>query len=49
VAEDDSGKTEEPSDKRIRDARKKGQVGLSRDMTAGAVFIVIFTVLSLTA
>jgi flagellar biosynthetic protein FlhB len=46
---DDSGKTEEASEKRIRDARRKGQVAISKDMMAGSVFIVIFTTISLTA
>jgi flagellar biosynthesis protein FlhB len=46
---DDSGKTEEASEKRIREARRKGQVAVSKDMMAGAVFIVIFTTVSLTA
>jgi flagellar biosynthetic protein FlhB len=46
---DDSGKTEEASEKRIRDARRKGQVAVSKDLMGGAVFIVIFTTVSLTA
>jgi flagellar biosynthetic protein FlhB len=47
---DDSGeKTEEPSDKKIQDARKKGQVANSKDMTAGGVFIAVFVALSLSA
>src|SRR5688572_14597266 len=47
---DDSGeKTEEPSDKKIQDARKKGQVAMSKDLVAGGVFIAVFVSLSLSA
>jgi flagellar biosynthetic protein FlhB len=47
---DESGeKTEEPSEKKIQDARRKGQVANSKDMTAGGVFIAVFVTLSLSA
>ena len=49
MAESAGEKTEEPSHKRLTDARKKGQVAMSRDLTGGVVFIAIFMVLSLTA
>jgi flagellar biosynthesis protein FlhB len=49
MAESSGEKTEEPTHKRLTDARKKGQVAMSRDMTAAAVFIALFMVLSLSA
>jgi flagellar biosynthesis protein FlhB len=49
MAESSGEKTEEPTDKRKRDSRKKGQVAMSRDLTGGVVFIAIFAVLTLTA
>ncbi len=38
-----SEKTEQPTPKKIRDARKKGQVANSKDVTSTALLIVIFT------
>jgi flagellar biosynthetic protein FlhB len=49
MAESSGEKTEEPTHKRLTEARKKGQVAMSRDMTGGMVFITIFMVLSLSA
>ncbi len=49
MAESAGEKTEEPSHKRLTDARKKGQVAMSRDLTGGVVFIAIFMVLSVSA
>ncbi|HEY0708542.1 MAG TPA: EscU/YscU/HrcU family type III secretion system export apparatus switch protein [Polyangia bacterium] len=42
-------KTEEPTSKRLEEARKKGQIAVSKDLTAGAVFIVLFATLAMTA
>ena len=41
MAEDRPGgePTEEPTPKRLRDARRKGEIARSRDATAGAAFI----------
>jgi flagellar biosynthetic protein FlhB len=49
MAESAGEKTEEPTEKRKRDSRKKGQVAMSRDLTGGVVFIAVFAVLSLGA
>jgi flagellar biosynthesis protein FlhB len=49
MSESSGEKTEEPTHKRLTEARRKGQVAMSRDMTGGTVFIAIFMVLSLTA
>jgi len=38
-----SEKTEQPTAKKLRDARKKGQVANSKDVTSTALLIVIFT------
>ncbi len=38
-----SEKTEQPTPKKIRDARKKGQVANSKDVTSTALLIVLFT------
>lgn len=38
-------KTEEPSPKKLRDARKKGQVANSKDLTTAALFLASFSVL----
>ena len=46
---DDGDKTEEPSQKKIDEARKKGQVAVSRDLGSGVVFIVIFVAVAMTA
>jgi type III secretion protein U len=43
-----SEKTEQPTPKKIRDARKKGQVPNSKDVTSTALLIVIFTYLGLS-
>lgn len=42
-----SEKTEQPTAKKLRDARKKGQVANSKDVTSTALLIVIFTYLGL--
>lgn len=39
---DDGEKTEQPTDKKLRDAREKGQVALSQDVTATATIIAAF-------
>lgn len=49
MAESSGEKTEEPTHKRLQEARRKGQVAQSRELTAGAVFIVIFSVISFGA
>lgn len=36
-----SDKTEKPTPKRLRDARKKGQIPKSQDVTSTFVFIVV--------
>jgi flagellar biosynthesis protein FlhB len=41
-------KTEEPTPRKLEEARRKGQVAVSRDLGAGAVFIAIFVCLSVT-
>ncbi len=46
---DDGDKTEEPTDRKKEEARRKGQVAVSRDLNGGAVFIACFVTLSLTA
>src|SRR5262245_45868372 len=38
-------KTEEPTAKKLRDARKKGQVANSKDMTTAFLFITAFSLL----
>jgi flagellar biosynthetic protein FlhB len=50
MAEDRPGgePTEEPTPKRLRDAREKGQVARSRDLTAALGFAAAFAVLALT-
>jgi len=40
MADDSGEKTEEPSDKKLQDSRKKGQVWKSRDLTGVVVFLV---------
>ncbi|HEY0713541.1 MAG TPA: EscU/YscU/HrcU family type III secretion system export apparatus switch protein, partial [Polyangia bacterium] len=35
--------------KRLEEARRKGQIAVSKDLTAGAIFIVIFATIALTA
>lgn len=42
-----SEKTEQPTAKKLRDARKKGQVANSKDVTSTALLIVIFTYFAL--
>jgi flagellar biosynthesis protein FlhB len=51
MAEDRPGgePTEEPTPKRLRDARRKGEVARSRDLTAGAAFVAAFAALWLGA
>jgi flagellar biosynthetic protein FlhB len=38
-------KTEDPTPKRLRDAKKKGQVAMSKDLTTAFLFIVSFSLL----
>lgn len=48
MSDDSSGeKTEEPTDKKIRDAREKGQVAKSMDVSSTALLIVVFAFLSI--
>ena len=49
MSESSGEKTEEPTQKRLNEARKKGQVGMSRDLTGGTVFVALFMVLSINA
>jgi flagellar biosynthesis protein FlhB len=51
MAEDRPGgePTEEPTPKRLRDARRRGEIARSRDATAGAAFIAAFAALWLGA
>ena len=50
MAEEPSGeKTEEPTPRRLDEARRKGEVAVSRDLIGAAVFLVIFGVLSFNA
>lgn len=47
MAQGGSGeKTEQPTDKRLRDARKKGQVAKSQDLTSAVMLIATVTVLA---
>lgn len=39
---DDGDKTEQPTDKKLRDAREKGQVALSQEVTATATILAAF-------
>lgn len=48
-SEDDGDKTEEPSEKKLRDARDKGEVAKSKDLTATAVLAVWLLLGSLSA
>ena len=41
-------KTEQPTPKRLREARKKGQVAQSKDLASGAVFVAGFLMGSMT-
>jgi flagellar biosynthetic protein FlhB len=41
-------KTEQPTPKKIRDSRKKGQVAKSQDLTTAILFFVVFVVLILS-
>ncbi len=41
-------KTEQPTPKKIRDARKKGQVAKSQDLNTAVLFLVVFIVLIIT-
>lgn len=49
MADEGGDKTEEPTQKRIDDARKKGQIWKSKDLTGVAVFLTGLAVLKLTA
>ena len=42
-----SEKTEQPTAKKIRDARKKGQVANSKDVTSTALLIIVFAYLGI--
>ena len=42
-------KTEEPTAKRLDEARRQGRVAVSKDLTSAVVFIVIFAILSMSA
>ena len=45
MAESAGEKTEMPTQKKLRDAREKGQVCTSKDITSTAILIVLFAVL----
>ena len=44
-----SEKTEQPTPKKLRDARNKGQVASSKDVVSGAVMILLFVFLWVSA
>ncbi|MFT4926288.1 MAG: flagellar biosynthetic protein FlhB [Phenylobacterium sp.] len=45
MAQDDQEKTEEPTEKKINDARKKGQIARSKDL--GTAFVLIFSAVAM--
>jgi flagellar biosynthetic protein FlhB len=47
MAEEQDQKTEEPSQKKLDDAREKGQVALSRDVVNWAMFLAIGTIVAM--
>jgi flagellar biosynthetic protein FlhB len=49
VSEQGGEKTEEPTPKRLREARKKGEVAMSRDMIGAGIYLAIFATVSFTA
>ena len=49
MSEQGGEKTEEPTPKRLREARKKGEVALSRDLIGAGIYLVMFATLSFTA
>jgi flagellar biosynthetic protein FlhB len=49
VSEQGGEKTEEPTPKRLREARKRGEVAMSRDLVGAGIYLVIFATLSFTA
>lgn len=50
MSDDQQGeKTEEPTPKRLEEARKRGEVALSRDLLGAGVFLTIFAVLTFNA
>lgn len=48
MSEPSGEKTEEPTDKKIRDARKKGQVAKSQDVSSTGLLIIMFTYIAIT-
>ncbi len=49
MGEDSGEKTEEPTPHKLREARKKGQIAKSKDLTSAVMLIVAFNVLKSTA
>lgn len=49
MGEDSGEKTEEPTPHKLREARKKGQVSKSKDLTTAILMVVAFYMLKLTA
>lgn len=48
MADESGEKTEEPTDKKLQDARKKGQVWKSRDLTSALVFFTGYVAMTLS-
>jgi flagellar biosynthetic protein FlhB len=49
VAEQGGEKTEEPTPKRLREARKRGEVAMSRDVIGAGVYLAVFAAVSFSA
>lgn len=49
MSEQGGEKTEEPTPKRLREARKRGEVAMSRDMIGAGIYLAVFATLSFTA
>jgi flagellar biosynthesis protein FlhB len=48
MAEGVGEKTEKPTEKRLRDARRKGQVSKSQDLTSAFLLITVVVILAAT-
>ena len=49
MADEGGEKTELPTQKKLRDARNKGQVCTSRDVTSTAILIVLMSIIGVLA
>jgi flagellar biosynthesis protein FlhB len=49
VSEQGGEKTEEPTPKRLREARKRGEVAMSRDLIGAGVYLAVFATISFGA